>query len=45
MEILPLPHIGFSPSFGKDSDDELPTEQPIAVVDVTFMPHNNPEIP
>ena len=51
MEILPLPHIGnknlfgwlgFSPSFGKDSDDELPTEQLTAVVDVTFMPHNNP---
>ena len=25
-------------------DDEVATEQLIAVVDVTFTPHNNPEI-
>ena len=36
--------LGFSPSFGKDSDNELATEQLIAVVDVTFMLHDNPEI-
>ena len=29
--------------FGKDSDDEVATEQLTAVVDVTFMPHDNPE--
>ena len=36
--------IGFSPSFGEDSDDELATEQLTVVVDaqvdVTFMPHD-----
>ena len=36
--------LGFSSSFGKDSDDEVATEQLSAVVDVTFMPHNNPKI-
>ena len=34
----------FSPSFGKDSDDKIATEQLTALVDVTFMPYNNPEI-
>ena len=57
-EILPHNHIsetkvsfgllGFSPSFGKDSDDEVATKQLTAVVsavvDVTFLPHDNPEI-
>ena len=33
-----------SPSFGKDSDNEVATELLTAVVDVTFMPHNNSEI-
>ena len=33
--------LGFSLSFGKDSDDEVVTEQLTAVVDVTFMPHGN----
>ena len=28
----------------RDSDDEVATEQLIAVVDVMFMPHNDPEI-
>ena len=40
--------LGFSPSFGKDFDDEVATEQLTGVVDVrvdvTFMPHNDPEI-
>ena len=36
--------LGFSPSFGKDSDDEIATEQLTAVVDSTFLPHDNPEI-
>ena len=40
--------MGFSPSFGKDSDDEVATEQLTAVVDarvdVTFMPHDVVEI-
>ena len=30
--------------FGKDSDDEVATKQLTAIVDVTFMPHDNPEI-
>ena len=34
--------LGFSPSFGRDSDDEVATKQLTAVVDV--MPHDNPEI-
>ena len=34
---------GFSPSFGKDSNHEVATEQLTAVVDVTFIPHNNPD--
>ena len=34
----------FQPSFGKDFDDEVVTEQLTAVVDVTFMPHGDPEI-
>ena len=53
MEILPRSHfgnktlfdcLGFSPSFSKDSDDEVATEQLAAVVDVTFMPHHNPKM-
>ena len=32
--------LGFSPSFGKDTDDEVATEQ-LTAVDVTFMPHDN----
>ena len=42
--------LGFSPSFGKDSDDEVATEQlhvsaiVDVQVDVTFMPHDDPEI-
>ena len=28
----------------RDSDDEVATEQLTAVVDVMFMPHNDPEI-
>ena len=37
--------LGFSPSFGKDSDDEVATKQLVsAVVNVTFLPHDNPEI-
>ena len=34
----------FSPLFGKDCDDEVATEQLTAVVDITFMPHDNPEM-
>ena len=37
----------FLPSLDKDSNDEVDTEQLTAVVDavdVTFMPHDNPEI-
>ena len=34
----------FSPSFGKDSDDEEATEQLTGEVDVTFMPHDDLEI-
>ena len=30
--------------FGKDSDDEVATEQLTAVVDVTFIPHDNRNI-
>ena len=37
--------LNFSPPFGKDSDEEVATEQLTrelnAVVDVTFMPHEN----
>ena len=33
--------LGFLPSFGNDSDDEVATK---AVVNVTFLPHDNPEI-
>ena len=40
--------LGFSPLFGKDSDDEVATEQQTAVVDmwvdVKFMSHDDPEI-
>ena len=40
--------MGFSPSFGKDSDDEVATEQLTGVVDarvdVTFMPNDDSEI-
>ena len=38
--------LGFSPSFGKDSDDEVATKQLTAVVDlgITFLPYDNPEI-
>ena len=36
--------LSFLPSFGKDSDDEVATKQLTAVVDVTFLPHDNPEI-
>ena len=40
--------LGFSSSFGKDSDDEVSTEQLTAVVDAwvddTFMPHDYLEI-
>ena len=36
--------MGFSPLVGEDSDDEVVTEQLTAVVDVSFFPHNNPEI-
>ena len=39
--------IGLLPSFGKDSDEEVATEQLTAVgttVDFTFMPHDDPEI-
>ena len=32
------------PSFGKHSENEVATELLTAVVDVTFMPHNNSEI-
>ena len=28
----------------QDSDDEIATKQLTAVVDVTFLPHDNPEI-
>ena len=34
-----LADMSFSPSFDKDSDDKVVTEQLIAVVDVTFVPH------
>ena len=30
--------------FGKDFDDEVATEQLTAIIDVTFMSHDNPEI-
>ena len=33
--------LGFSPSFGKDPDDEVAPEQLTAVEVVTFMPHDN----
>ena len=39
--------LGFSPSFDKNSNDEVATEQLTALVDaedVTFMSHDNPEI-
>ena len=36
--------LDFSPSFGKDSDDEVATKQLTAVVDVTFLPYDYPEI-
>ena len=40
--------IGLSPSFDKDSDDEVATEQLTSVVnaqvDVTFISHDDPEI-
>ena len=36
--------IGLFIIFAKASDDEIGTEQLTAVVDVTFMPHDNPEI-
>ena len=42
--------LGFSPSFGKDSDDEVAIEQlhvsaiVDVQVDVTFMPHDDLEI-
>ena len=36
--------IGFSPSFGKDFDDEVATEELIVVVNVTFVPRDNPQI-
>ena len=35
--------LGFSPSFDKDSDHEVATEQQTAVVAVTFIPHDNPK--
>ena len=35
--------LGFSPSLGKDSD-EVATERLTTVVDVTVMPHDNPEV-
>ena len=35
--------MSFSPSLVKDLD-EVATEQLIEIVDVMFMPHNNPEI-
>ena len=41
---MSLWHIGLFTIFGKDSDDEVATEQQTAVVHVTFWPHNNPEI-
>ena len=44
LETKSLDWLGFSPSFGKDFDDEAATEQLTAVVDVTFMPHDDPEI-
>ena len=37
--------LGFSPSFGKDPDNEVATEQLTAVVDITFVPHNNRKYP
>ena len=36
--------LGFSPSFRKYSDDEVAIKQLSAAVDVTFLPHDNPEI-
>ena len=36
--------LNFSPSFDKDADDEVATEQLIAEVDVAFIPHDNLEI-
>ena len=36
--------LDFSPLLGKDSDDEVATEQLTAVVDVTSMSHNDLEI-
>ena len=35
----------FSPSFAKDPDDEVATEQLTTVVDVTFVPHDNWKYP
>ena len=38
--------LSFSQSFDKDSDVEVATSWTAnVVVDVTFMPHDNPEIP
>ena len=36
--------MGFSPLFGKGSDDEVATKQLTAVVDVIFLLHNNPDL-
>ena len=50
-EILPYNRIseakvlGFLPSFGKESDDEVATEQLTVVVDVTFVPDDNRKYP
>ena len=41
---VPLADWAFSPSCGKDSDNEVATEQLTAVVDVTFMPNDNLKI-
>ena len=39
--ILETKVLGFSPSFGKDPDDEVAPEQLIAVEVITFIPHDN----
>ena len=38
------PSLAYWESLGKDSDDEVSTEWLSAVVDVTFIPNNSPEI-
>ena len=42
--ILETKVLGYSPSFGKDHDDKVATDQ-LTAVDVAFMPHDNQKYP